>query len=97
MDDVFFRLRQFADILVDLSLQLNDGKDGVLHAVEISRLTSGHIRISRGCPCGHLLHLALYPLVNAERLGKVLLHFRLLLVHRHYLRKRNCFPRICLD
>lgn len=48
MDDVFFRLHQFADILVDLSLQLNDGKDGVLHAVEISRLTSGHTKANGG-------------------------------------------------
>lgn len=29
MDDIFFHLHQLADILVDLCLQLNDGKDGV--------------------------------------------------------------------
>ena len=29
MDDVFFRLHQFADVPIDLRLQLNDGKDGV--------------------------------------------------------------------
>ena len=34
MDDVFFRLHQFADVPIDLRLQLNDGKDGVRHAVE---------------------------------------------------------------
>ena len=35
--------------------------------------------------------------VYTERLRKVLLCFCLLLVHRRYLRKRNNFPRICLD
>ena len=55
MDDVFFRLHQLADILVDLCLQLNDGKDGVLHAVEVPRLTSGHIRISRSRPRGEVI------------------------------------------
>ena len=59
---------ELADVLIAISViakrlarklqmanQEGGTPDGVLHTVEVPRLTSGHIRISRGRPCGEVI------------------------------------------